>query len=146
MNQEQLVTLRALAQAATPGPWRVESEWTDKHSGADVVYGATGQLVCQCDEHDGGHGGGQRNAAFIAACSPDTIIALLDDLSNLSNLRALLDTPWPADEEGNEPKPITFSGGSRASFFVNDESGDFVLTADYAIQLGAALIRAAVQT
>jgi hypothetical protein len=54
-------------EKATPGPWRIESVWTSEHSGADAVFGATTQLVCTCDEHDGGYGGGQRNVEFIAA-------------------------------------------------------------------------------
>lgn len=72
--------LRDLAEKATPGPWTVESEWTGEHSGADVVYGRTRQVVCQCDEHDGGYGGGQRNVEYIAAADPQTVLVLLDEL------------------------------------------------------------------
>lgn len=57
---------RGIIASATPGPWRVTSEWIDKHSGCDAIRGATDQLICRVDEHDGGYGGGERNIDFIA--------------------------------------------------------------------------------
>lgn len=77
-----LAEIRARLEGITPHPWTVKSEWTNKHSGADVVYGATGQMVCQCDEHDGGYGGGQRNVEWIAS-APSDIRALLEEVERL---------------------------------------------------------------
>jgi hypothetical protein len=63
----KLEQLQALERAASPAPFVAESVWTGKHSGADVVYAADRQAVCECDEHDGGLGGGHRNVELIVA-------------------------------------------------------------------------------
>jgi hypothetical protein len=76
--------IERLAKAATPGPWTVKSEWTGEHSGADVVYGSTGRAVAQCDEHDGEHGGGERNVEFIAAANPAAVLELIAEMRRLS--------------------------------------------------------------
>ncbi len=64
--------LRALAQQATPGPW--EPREVQPWHATDVLQALRardgGQLVI-C-EHAG------TDAAFIAACDPQTILALLD--------------------------------------------------------------------
>ena len=65
--------LRALAEAATPGPWHLAtSELENKHAG---VCDTNGRTVV----------GGLRtlrvNAAYIAAVSPDVVLSLLDRLA-----------------------------------------------------------------
>jgi hypothetical protein len=84
--------LRAAALAATPGPWKIgkkkdQSVFIDAPRGSALleysswegfvkVYGSNefpipGAIVCQA------------NAAYIAAASPDVILALLDELDTL---------------------------------------------------------------
>ena len=72
--------LREKAEQATPGPWFEDLDWRD--DGADqVVYQKDGQMQTLCflatgrseDEIDG-------DARFIAACDPQTVLALLDAL------------------------------------------------------------------
>lgn len=61
-------TLRALALAATPGPWRT--------SGDRQVYEAICGFTVAGVRRD-------YDAAYIAACDPQTILALLDRLDRL---------------------------------------------------------------
>jgi hypothetical protein len=66
--------LRALALAATqPGPWTVKHS---RHQASDVytVLDVDGMWVADC-------GAAPHDAAFIAAASPDVVIALLDQLA-----------------------------------------------------------------
>lgn len=90
MTTDERQKLLRLAQAASPSPWTVHSEWTGKHSGADVVRAANKQAVCVCDEHDGGYGGGQRNVDFIAAASPSVVLSLLGRIEALEGEKARL--------------------------------------------------------
>ncbi len=62
-----LSTLRSLLSAGTPGEWTVTSEWAGDHYGVDVVRGAANEVICECDEHAGGYGGGHRNVELIAS-------------------------------------------------------------------------------
>lgn len=80
-------TLRALAGAATPGPWtwaepEVSPQWGKR--GPDLV-GDGSQLVVSAEgDADGSNlfvGG--RDAAFISAASPQAVLALLDELDRL---------------------------------------------------------------
>jgi hypothetical protein len=78
--------LRAASLAATPGPWRTgwrkpDGKWLDEDS-----------IVCTCDgivqiagpdDYDGGGIEYPCNAHYIAAASPDVILALLDELDTL---------------------------------------------------------------
>lgn len=73
--------LRKLAEAATPGPW--------DHADLGAVWGAGGWVLTDASEDDG---------KFIAACDPQTVIALLDERDRL---RAALEriaagTPAPS--------------------------------------------------
>ncbi len=65
--------LRKLAEAATPGPWRV-SELGDACD-FYIVHGAPNdpdeQYLCMDATRD--------DAEFIAACDPQTVIHLIDD-------------------------------------------------------------------
>lgn len=70
--------LRALALAATSGPWRFNQKWADHIDAEDgdicmltdnLFTGLTRPLIDR-----------RNNASYIAAMSPDTTIALLDEL------------------------------------------------------------------
>ena len=63
-------TLHALATAATqPGPWTVKRT---AHVGTYTVLDAHGMWVADV-------GAAPKDAAFIAACSPEVVLELLDD-------------------------------------------------------------------
>ena len=82
--------LRALAEAATSGPWVVGDRWTDGGGSAvscvnrydDVsIEGAIVQAV-------NGEWPDEPNAAFIAAADPSTVLALLARLDEAEGLLA----------------------------------------------------------
>lgn len=75
----QAERLRELAEAATPGPWiRSESRpWVvtaEARNGFDLAY-------CGPKPPDPGPLRAKHDAAFIAACDPQTVLALLDLLA-----------------------------------------------------------------
>lgn len=67
--------LRRLAQAATPGPWKVvkDHELPGVHGG-DVILGGSFYDYSVPDDED---------EAFIAAANPATVIELLDEIERL---------------------------------------------------------------
>ena len=73
----RLHSLRALAEAATPGPWE---PYLNMHGDAYVcekgrkLFGVIAHASSSPDDY------GRANAEFIAACNPETIIELLDML------------------------------------------------------------------
>ena len=80
--------LRALALAATPGPWK-----TDRHLGS-----RSGEVLICFDAQDRGRGiaiaetvpgTGEEycNAAYIAAANPATVLALLDEVDAANTSR-----------------------------------------------------------
>ncbi len=82
MTQQELDALKALANAATPGPWRVAEYNT---------VAADGRRILKCrDQYDGVrlavHDNAKADAAFIAA-SREAVPALLDALA-AANARA----------------------------------------------------------
>lgn len=80
--------LRRLAEAATRGPWHVDAmdDGGDFSGGKNYHVVSGGQSVAMCPEDlfggvepfDGSPWQSKRNAAFIAAASPDVLIALMD--------------------------------------------------------------------
>jgi uncharacterized protein (DUF885 family) len=71
--------LRALADAATPGPWEVER---DPYGDDDYPVSANGRYLCVSPD-DGVRGGhSEADAAFIAAAR-DAVPALLDEVERL---------------------------------------------------------------
>jgi hypothetical protein len=81
--------LRKLAEQATHGPWFRSAGRTDEFDIWHYEIGPVGtrenlhqyeDTICECTdaEHDGA-----RNGAYIAACDPNTIIGLLDEIANL---------------------------------------------------------------
>lgn len=81
--------LRSLAALATPGPWRITDGYQAAQAGrydddVSVIEDASGEPVIEHVYYDGHHTIVRpRDAAFIAACSPDAIVALLDRVEEL---------------------------------------------------------------
>jgi hypothetical protein len=83
--------LRALAEAAAPGPWSVhgngKDEWyvyaLDARYGPQSVYGESPVKVAwvPCAPFGGRNA---RDCAYIAAASPDAILAILDERDALA--------------------------------------------------------------
>lgn len=93
MNNDRYEKIRkALAKGPTPGPWELREGRTD------TVENAQGYLVCTARYHpDERYGHGTR-AAYIAACDPDTIRALLDERDALREaLKVLVNWTPSAD-------------------------------------------------
>lgn len=83
-----LATLRARAIAASPGPYELERRDDDNGEFTYVVYGGAGDTAsCAEDANDNA----RANAAFIADCGPQVVLALLDELEAA---QAALN-PWP---------------------------------------------------
>lgn len=75
--------LRELAEKATPGEWTTDSDVAVIAAGSDQLNNGYG--ICDC------HGPESRkNVNFIAAASPATVLALLDDLKALQAERDAL--------------------------------------------------------
>jgi len=68
--------LEARARKATPGPWRVEydGDVLDEFTGRSAEWPWRIEGVCDFKEEDAT----DETAAFIAACSPDAILALIE--------------------------------------------------------------------
>ena len=86
MTSAESAKLRALCEAATPGPWRYDGEirqLTDGGQGYPLdFYPDSKDVVCDGDD---GTGGVLRNenGEYIAAVSPAVVTALLDENARL---------------------------------------------------------------
>lgn len=118
-DRAALVTrLRELAAKATPGPWRVD--YDRRPGGAhQILFGRGLTLVFMSTSSDETDDSSDHDAAFIAACDPQTIISLCDALAAQEALdadaqrgQALIDgladdapatltCQWKEDEDGN---------------------------------------------
>lgn len=81
--------LRDLATAATPGPWKANvwietdgSEWRATGPGHDTQSETYDSSEPGCSDEQAA----QQDAAFIAAMSPEVVIALLDELEQLRGI------------------------------------------------------------
>lgn len=74
MTASELNQLRALAQAATPGPWRVEAQG---HASQEVAR-VNSLEVAPPDSVELAHCA--TDAAYIAAVSPDVVLGLIDEV------------------------------------------------------------------
>lgn len=83
--------LRELAQNATPGPW---TQWeghgwvmagTPEANEKGYMAGTYGQ-VCRTDCDDFSDAQGIKNAEYIAAANPATVLALLDKIDGLESM------------------------------------------------------------
>ena len=95
-SRVDLERLRALAEKATPGPWEVQSPKvrTSAFVGAPRFGYVCNAPVPASDWNMEFNATSQarRNVAFIAACDPQTILALLDRVAELENgLRPFVD-------------------------------------------------------
>lgn len=77
MTHSELNQLRDLAKAATPGPWRVEAQG---HAPQQVAR-VNNLEVAPPDSVELAHCA--TDAAYIAAVSPDVVIALLAEVDRL---------------------------------------------------------------
>ena len=80
MTPAELDQLRALAQSATPGPWRVEAyghsaQQVAKVNNLEVAPSNDVELAHCADD-----------AAYIAAVSPDAVLGLIDEVKRLTLL------------------------------------------------------------
>lgn len=89
-EEAKLVELRELAKQATPGPWTFGAQWICRKLGdprqpgnPDTDY----QYLAQVPLNDYDSPRWNADAAFIAACDPQTILSLLDEIERLSNER-----------------------------------------------------------
>ena len=80
--------LRELAQKATPGPW---TQWNGhgwvsagipESNTKGSMIGAGGQ-ICETECDDFSDAQNRRNAAYIAAANPATVLQLLDEIDRL---------------------------------------------------------------
>lgn len=126
MSNVDTSKLRELAQAATPGPWR---------NGADVCHFDSPEVTD--DKTFSYYVTRDNDAAFIAVANPTALLSLLDELDKL---RALLDTPWV---DAAELLPALRQDGLVR---LDMRRAYSLLPPREAIALGAALIRAAVET
>ncbi|MCD2910693.1 ead/Ea22-like family protein [Pseudomonas aeruginosa] len=77
--------LRRLAEAATPGPWRVQTGCSWRRIGTDS---GDGDVLRPCTHpHDGWPDivAPAENLKYIASANPKTILALLDQIDGLSD-------------------------------------------------------------
>ena len=116
-----MTDLRALAEAATPGPWETDAR-PPEYPHANAVRYAGGQIqgganVCGIGMfilHDGGQDRASMdaNAAYIAAVSPDVVLDLLDEIERLQACLAEATRPrrMPCPQcggSGRVPEPGT---------------------------------------
>ncbi len=79
LTPDDLERLETLAKAATPGPWQ-RSGVRQKLMGEDcIMVGPDGFLIVALPigKYPKEHAGAFNDAAYIAACSPDKILALI---------------------------------------------------------------------
>lgn len=74
--------LRTLAEDATPGPWKADGWQREAYNGNYFVRGdgVTTEQVADCGD---GSTRWEENASYIAAASPDVVLALLDEIERL---------------------------------------------------------------
>ena len=85
--------LRESAEKATPGPWKPIEEHDEYGNGLDAVVARNGRVVFGAPQYDMGSVWDE-DRAYIAAASPDRVLALLEEKASLQaeveRLRGLL--------------------------------------------------------
>jgi hypothetical protein len=103
--------LRRLAEGAAPGPWRIED---DEDSATGAMFIASG-LINYCGQYIA-RLSGIRDAEFIAAANPATVLTLLDTIDaqarEVEELRSMLERWLPFGRAD--------AGGDIARFIVTD--------------------------
>lgn len=72
MTPEEIAALRATAQEATPGPWRLV-DWTAESSAEVRAAPGKGRVARDTSFE-------QKNARYLALLSPERVLSLLDAL------------------------------------------------------------------
>ena len=76
--------LRKLARAATPGPW---GRWNRDATRVRRYFGTSGyDDICQASTGE--------NAAYIAALSPERVLAMIAVIEAAMAMRREIDNPW----------------------------------------------------
>lgn len=104
MTAEEITHLRTLAQAATPGPWAIERSTARHDSRVLVKASAPSQALARIGGDSLRAIESDALAAYIAAVSPDVVLALL---AEVERLRGLIDTYMITEmraEMAKEPK------------------------------------------
>lgn len=92
LTPERIAALRAAAEAATPGPWEVQDGCSWRRIGRRHPDGRDGDVLCPIVQRDGHPDllATPTTLAYIAAASPDLILALLAERDRMN---AALNTP-----------------------------------------------------
>lgn len=122
LTPEKLAELRAVAEAAAPGPWKRCEDEAQTADGFDVI------ADCSCFDID--EEKSYINAEHIAAFDPPTAIKLLDELAakdaEIATMRALIEM------SAKELLPI--HGRHQSMNFVMSYLGHFLATGDYDLE------------
>jgi hypothetical protein len=97
--------IAALAEKATPGPWRVDDELFVVSLAAEIDD-ESGMETFDESIHIAAQGHTYRDAAFIAACDPQTVLALCADARLGARLREAAREVWasiPASYDYDDP-------------------------------------------
>ena len=91
MTPSTLAALKALAEGATPGPYRWQTTGFASQAGepAPSLLGDRGHGVLSCDGP--ANGPSEADARYIAAASPDVVLALV---AEVERLRAALEDEY----------------------------------------------------
>lgn len=81
MTSEELKKLRELCEAATPGPWDTRAERMRPRA---IVIAGTEQIADAAEHVHWTDLQCERNAAFIAALNPATVLSLLSHIDSLT--------------------------------------------------------------
>ena len=94
MTAERLAELRRIAEAATPGPWRIPGAHVfrvvapETQNQGDPYY--PWAVIADADPHSVDGEQAAVNACYIAAFHPPTVLALLDEIERLRREREVL--------------------------------------------------------
>ena len=77
MSEDEIKRLRALAEVATPGPWRLEGD------GDLILMGGNGELLMDGVSYYPTALSRPEDWHYVAAVSPDVVLALLDEIERL---------------------------------------------------------------
>lgn len=142
---------KALAMAPTPGPWGISELSSDlQRDGYRFALSrdGAGRWIAKIT-HEANGGCGAANAAFIAACDPDTVRALLAERDELAEqLRLATIAEALAEAEANDAviaaAPDLLASAKRALDVLNelDDDPDEPWYRDVQTALRAAISRA----
>ena len=97
MTDDDITRLRTLAQAATPGPWAVERSTARHDSRVLVKASAPSQALARIGGDSLRAIESDALAAYIAAVSPDVVLALIAERGALAALLARVVDEYDGD-------------------------------------------------